>query len=455
MRFRQAISFGTIFLARIVGAGSLFAINWLIVRYLGLDALAKFAIFVSLVSILATVASRGFPAIAPIFVAEYVAKDQPELFRGFVQTAVRQSGVLLTLFAVGSAVIYAGFPNGFHNLPVWMAPALLASAGATALLGLNGAVLVGMKKQVAGLLPDTLVRPTLFLLLSFFFLSSGIVVDVSGILWLLTLSLWLTLGFVLVRDRRLHQDLRSAHLKTDEAKWKKASLPWMGISLLWDFMIDVVLLLTSLLAGSVEIAILHICFRYRVLAGFGMRTIHMLMMPEIAGGAATGNKKEVVRKLSQLNIASLVYSIAVMTGFAILGDWLLGIFSINISIGMPVLLIVSATMIIRSLFGPAPLILAIHQLHTATLWVSLVGLLVAIAFVISTFGTLGILAAAIGYTGANLIISAVLWYVAMKKTGIDCSILSGIAPTSGRWRLPSMPRLAVSGAPRLKKSQKS
>ena len=425
MLSRKLIRFGLLLAARFCGAASLFAVNLLIVKHLGLESLATYAVFVSLVSILAIIVSTGYPAIAPIFVAEYSKKKQPQLLKGFTTTALRQGCILFGLLATSTAVTVSMTINILEHELLYMVPAILAAAAATAILGLNGAVFVGMKKQVAGLLPETFVRPVLFLGFAFVFLTTGAVTEINGVLWLLTFSVWLTFGIVLFRDRKLHREFSSVSQESDGHRWRSASLPWMGISLLWDFMIDLVLLMTSLIAGSVEIAVLHICFRYRVLAGFGMRTIHTLLMPEITESAVSKNPEEVHRKILQLNIASFVYSVGVLVVFAALGNWLIGIFSIETGLALPVLLIVSATMVIRSIFGPAPLILAIHSFHKDTLWASLVGVVLMTGFLVTTYGHFGILAAAIGYSTANLFISATLWYTTKRKTGINCSIFSG------------------------------
>ena len=418
--------FGLLFSARMAGAASLFAVNLLIARFLGLDALATYAICVSLISVLAIVVSTGFPAIAPVLVAEYSKKKQPELIKGFQKTALKRGGLLFAALLLCLLPIWLFKVHTVYFGSVSMVLTVMLGAAVTAILSFNGAVLVGMKKQILGLLPETFIRPVVFLLLALGSLATGIVSSIDQVLWLLTASICLTLVYVFIRDRKLRQKFSNLEPKTDTKRWKQASLPWMGISLLWDFMIDLVLLLTSLLAGSIEIAILHICFRYRVLAGFGMRTIHTLLMPEITEHAVSNDERSVKRKLRQLNSLSLIYSLGSIAGFLFLGDWLLGIFSIEADIALPVLLTISTTMVIRAIFGPSPLILAIHGFHLATLWVSFSAVLGATAFVIATFADLGIMAAAVGYTGANLAISVVLWYVAKRKTGIDCSILAGL-----------------------------
>ncbi len=424
MPLQKIFRFGVLFSARIAGAASLFAANLLIVRYLGIEALATFAVFVSLVSILAVIISSGFTAVAPVFVAEYSKRGQPELLKGFLNAALNQGGVIAGL--LGVLLIITGWLVGklpfVNNLE--MAIGVLLTAVATAFLGFNGGVLVGMKKQVAALLPETFLRPVVFMALSGLFLAGGLITSIDEVLWLLAFSVWLTFGFVLVRDRNLRKNFSDISSRKERPRWRKATLPWMGVTLVWDFMIDLVLLLTSIFAGSVEIAILHICFRYRVLAGFGMRVIHTLLMPEITEHVVDKDYSGVGRKLFQVNIASLVYALSVMGCFALFGSWLLGLFSPEAVAAVPILLTVSATMVIRAIFGPAPLVLATHNFHMITLSVSLVCVVFAMVLIAALVPQIGVMAAAIGYTIANFFISVTLWYFTKKKTGIDCSIFA-------------------------------
>lgn len=423
---QKLLSFGTLFSARIAGAVALFGVNLLIVRYLGLESLAAYAVFVSLVSILTVVISGGYTAIAPVFVAEYSKRKRPDLIKGFVRRAVKQGSLVLgVLCSISSLLVWLNFELPFVSDPAAVAAAI-AAGGAAALLGFSSALLVGMKRQVAGQVPETFLRPTVFATLTGISLAAGYISQSLSIMWFYAVSAWLVFGYVWWRNRSTRQEYSEIDETHETKRWRRAAPSWMGISLLWDFMIDLMLLVTSILAGSIEIAILHVCFRYRVLAGFGMRTIHTLMMPEITEQTVVGKKKSVRRKLMQVNVASLAYSCLVMLGFTVLGPMLLELFSIQSAHALPVLLIVSATMLIRSIFGPAPLLLAIHNRHGTILAVSLITTILAFAFVFLTFSKFGILASAIGYTGANLLASMMLWYLAKIRTGFDCSIFANI-----------------------------
>ncbi len=419
--------FCLIFSARIAGAGALFAANLLIARELGFENLATYAVFVSFVSIGAVIVSSGFPAVAPIFVTEYSTLDKPGYIKGFARKALGQGAKLCFLLSAIFICLWTLNLDTSLFARIDVVIAIMIAIYATALLSLNGSVLVGMKKQVAGLLPETFIRPVIFLAFLTAFLWFGNSNEIDVVLWLITGSLLVTCGIVALRDRNIYKRITSEETCSENTRWKSAAYPWMGISLLWDFMIDLVILLVSIMASSIELAILHICFRYRVLAGFGMRTIHTLMMPEITQDCVKKDKQKLQSNILLLNSVSLVYSLAVLLAFALFGSYALAIFSPEAASSVPVLLLVTSTMIIRAAFGPGPLLLAIHGLHKYTLISSIIGLSLGGAFILTTYDTIGIISAAIGYTGANLIISASLWILAKRKTGIDTSIFGGIS----------------------------
>jgi len=416
--------FSVLVIGRLAGALAVFMVNILVVRYLGIEALGQFAIFVSLVSILTICLPIGFNSVASIFATEYTTKNQHGLLKGYIFTALTNlflvSGLAILIITVSGYLA----PQILFGNNLIFASVVLVTAIATSLLNLNSATMIGLKRQIAGLLPETLIRPLLMLFGTFVLLELYSSANLFAVMLIAALASWLAVIFVYFTDVKFRRSIVANKMERDLPRWRRASYPWMATSLLWDYMIDIVLLVTALISGAAEIAILHICFRYRVLAGFGMRTIYTLLMPEITESKVTNNLGQVNRKLAQANTASIVYSIAVLTVFVVFGEWLLGLFSPEISQGWAILIVVSLTMLFRAVFGPAPLVLAIHNLHLTTAVVSLLGLVIALGTIMLLYQEIGLLAAAIGYSLANLFVSLVLWRYAKNKTGIDCSIFS-------------------------------
>ena len=411
---------------RIIGALAIFGVNILIARNLGPEALGAYAVFVALVAILALCLSLGFNSSASVFAAEYKTTGEKPLLKGYVRTALKY------IFSSGIFLLIILFLTWFF-IPQWLADKkllfailVIITAIGVAILNLNSTISIGLGHQVTGLLPESLIRPLLTGVALVFIINS-----LPDIYWVMGLSAtftWLALLIAFFIAAKGMATYRQILPRYDLERWKMASRPWLATSLLWDYMIDLVLILSSLLAGAIEIAILHASFRYRVLAGFGMRTIYILLMPEISKTSIEGNERELHQKIARANWASLLYSSGAILTFIIFGDWLLALFSSEFSSGLPVLIIISLTMLIRAIFGPAALVLAVNNLHLATAAISLLGLLVTVTIIIVFFAQFSLLAVAVAYSASNLMVSAILWQHAKNKTGIDCSIFAS-APT--------------------------
>ncbi|MFK5978225.1 MAG: hypothetical protein QM488_05000 [Rhizobiaceae bacterium] len=411
---------------RLGGALAIFLVNIMVARNLGMEALGTYAVFVSMVSILTICLPLGYNSVASIFTTEYITTDQPGLLKGYVVTSVKQillSATFLTL------LLFAGwflFPQFIQSNQLGLGIVILVTAMGTSLLNLNSAIMVGMKHQVAGLLPEMLIRPVFLLLGVFVLFSLHSATGINAVLGISAIATWIAVIISSINMGKLRAFYQNSCAKYNKHHWRDATYPWLATSLLWDYLIDLILLLTSIMAGAAELAVLYICFRYRVLAGFGMRTIYLLLMPEITEHAVLKNTDELTRKISLANQASLIYSIAVIAFFALFGNQLISLFSTEITDALPILVIVSFTMVIRAVFGPATLVLAVHNLHKITAAISLAGLIIAIAAILLFYSTYGILAAAIAYSLSNLFISASLWRYSKIKTGIDSSVFANI-----------------------------
>ncbi len=407
---------------RVGGALAIFGVNILIARNLGAEALGTYAIFVALVAILALCLSIGFNSTASVFAAEYKTSGKKSLLKGYIQTSLKYTFFSSAFLLIALLATWVFAPQMLTDKNLIFAFLVIITALGAAILNLNSAISVGLGRQVTGLLPETLIRPLLIGMALFLIINR-----LSDVYWVMALSAvatWLALVMAYFSVAKRISGYNKISPQYDLNRWKKASRPWLATSLLWDYMIDLVLITTSLMAGAVEIAILHVSFRYRVLAGFGMRTIYLLLMPEISKSSIDGDKQKLHQKIAQANWASLIYSLATILLFAVFGNWLLALFSSEFTIGLPVMIIISLTMLIRAIFGPAALVLAVNNLHLATALISLLGLFVTMAIIIVFFAQFSLLAVAVAYSASNLMVSIMLWRHAKNKTGIDCSIFA-------------------------------
>ena len=149
-----------IFGARLFGAGLTFLVQVAIARFLGAQALGDYILVMATVNIIAVIMPLGFEATGTYFAAEYRARGEGHMLRGFMTRAyghIALCGVLL--LAVGYPVASLFGEPGKVLAMHWLPAAILCVA--TAMVFVSGAMLVGLKRPFAGFFAETLARPLL------------------------------------------------------------------------------------------------------------------------------------------------------------------------------------------------------------------------------------------------------------------------------------------------------
>ena len=246
---------------------------------------------------------------------------------------------------------------------------------------------------------------------------------------------WLT---VAIQGRYLNRALmrtRKAAPRIEADRWRRMAPSWMTIALVWDYSVELFLLAAAWIAAPAQVALLHICFRYRVLAGFGMRSIYAVCQPKIYTAVTRKDDAATHSLIGMTNGLSLGYAVAAFAGLWLLGEPLLALFGTEYADGLGVLLMVAASFVVRAVFGPAMAVLGIHGAHGAIARVLAASLVIGFGVAVTGYATFGLMAIAGGYTLANAIAAAALWWIARAKTGIDCAVWARMP----RLHLPHIP----------------
>ncbi len=421
---------------RLLGAFAAFLSSLLIARYLGGEMLGIFSVFMAVIGVCSVLAAGGFPAVATIFSAEYNAKNQNAHLRGFFQAGTRQAylGGALCFLAIAAFMVF--WPPSGVVQPVWTALIFGFAIVALALTNLKGALLVGLERQAEGALPDTLVKPVAFFLFVAISLLAGYSLGITGLLAGFAASVGV--AYLVVTYRLGKSGFMSSVPENHLPRWRKAAYPWIVTSLVWDLFIELHIIVAGFLVAPLEVAILHVAFRFRVLAGYGMRSLYALFLPAIISAHAIDDHPEFGAQIRKLNSLSFIYSCGVILFFAVAGTYLLGLFGQEFESGWPLLMVVLSTICVRAVFGPAPAILTMkgHQKSTAVVMLGCLCLSLAGSVVLyPVFGLLGI---ALSYAISNLAASVVLWLRCRALTGIDCSLFAAVNHTnSGQQRATS------------------
>ncbi len=410
--------------ARLLGAFASLLTTLILTHQFGPETAASFAVCTALAATLATLGLSGTQMIAPMITAEYSRNEQYGHLRGFILFAGTTSVALtcfLALILLGTYQIGLLASLGFDLEP----PMLLAASAIAVCMtasSFSAGILAGRHKQPRAQLPENLMRPILVLIFigMLVLFAAG-----SKLAFLLTLVAVAFGASTLLLTVFLFQEMSSIPVKQrcfDFSRWCRMAPPWLVITLAWDNMIELLLLLAAALMGPTEVLLLYVCFRFRMLFGFGLRSIYSVTQPKIYEAMAGKDKQATRSVIGATNALCMVYSIAAMLFLLLFSDLLLGLFDAEFADQKTLLISICSLMIFRSMFGPGMALLASAKKHFQTAVVLLFSLLFALVLAPLLFQFIGIIGFGIAYTATNAGASVALWWFARRETGIDCGI---------------------------------
>jgi O-antigen/teichoic acid export membrane protein len=424
LRQRLVSQSSVIFGARLFGAGVIFLAQAAIARLWGADILGEYLLIIATVNIVAVVMPLGFETIGTYFAAEYRSKGEGRLLRGFMRRAyghVALSSLVLLVAGYPLAGLF-GEP-GRVLLAHWVPACLMALA--TAVVYCNSALLVGLKRPFSGFFADTIFRP---LLIVFCFAFAALAGDAEArfaeLIWLLAI------GFAAIAAAQFAWVLRAARhipdatpaMPGEARRWWRFALPWVVIALATDFFFDIDLLILSHFLDRESLAVFGVCTRVFSLVAFGVSAVYAVTLPDMFERNAAADRPGFLKQIGEANLVACAISIALFAIVVVAGPLLLMLFGPAFQAGVVPLAVLCLALCIRSLFGPAALVLSIHDRPYATLPAIGLGIGVLIGANILLVPAHGLMGAAVAALAAQTFWSAAMWLTAKRMAGIDVSI---------------------------------
>ncbi len=422
---RLASQSGIIFGARLAGAGLIFLVQALIARMWGPELLGEYLIVIAIVNLIAVVMPLGFHTVGTYFAAEYRAKGERRQFMSFMTRSYGHVVAVLVLVLLGGPPLLTLMGQGESGLAQHFIPVALF-AFATAMVYVNGALLIGLKRPFAGFFADTMFRP--LIVIAAFLTTMSFAVPAEGfsvMLWTVAVGYvviaLVQFGFVVASLNRIAD---SVPLRPSEAaRWWRFALPWVLISLATDFFFDIDLLLLSHALSREELAIFGVCTRLFSLISFGVAAVYAVTMPDMFESEANADREAFKRKVGDANFVASIISVVLFGGMAAVAPLLLMLFGPSFSAGAAPLAVLCLALVVRSVMGPAALVLSIHDRPYASLPFVAAGigsLVVCNWLLVPMFGLMG---AALAAIIAITIWSVSLWWMVLRTAGMDVSIL--------------------------------
>lgn len=415
-----------IFAARLGGAGLIFLVQAFIARLWGPVLLGEYLVVIATVNIVAVIMPLGFQTVGTYFAAEYRARGERRQFTVFLLRSYGHVvGAFLLLLATGLPILHA-IGQGESVLAHHFVPLLLLAL-ATAINYVSGAVLIGLKRPFAGFFSDAVFRP--MVILGSFVAGLALTNPAAGfsfMLWAIGLCYILVSSvqflFVLASLKRINDDVA---VRADEPRrWWRFALPWVLISLATDFFFDIDLLLLSHSLSREELAIFGVCTRIFSLVSFGVAAVYAVTLPDMFESEAKADRASFKRKIGEANAVASGLSVVLFAVMAIGAPFALMLFGPAFSAGAAPLAVLCLGLVVRSVMGPASLVLSIHDRPYASLPTVALGmgtLVLANWLLVPPFGLMGsAVAALISIT----VWSVGQWWIALHRTKMDVSILT-------------------------------
>lgn len=412
-----------IFGLRIFGAGFIFVVQAAVSRIWGAGSLGDFLLVIAATNLIAVVLPLGFQTIGTYFAAEYGSRGEGNQLRRFVRRSYVQMAIAsVVLLAVGWPLTFLLGEAGEHLRPLWLPTAVIGIA--TAITYISTMVLVGLKRPMAGYLPDMIFRPGLtFLAFGAVALLSP-VADMEAMLWLLAgLLMVLFLAQCIWVRQAVAAVPKADTLREGEVRrWWRFATPWVVITLAADYFFDINLILLAGLLDRTDLAIFGVSTRIFALASFGVVAVYSLTLPNMFDAERDQDKSAFGRRVGEANLVATGLALLLFVSVLVAGPYALMLFGPEFAEGALPVSILCLGLVVRAAFGPASLVLSMHDRPWASLPSVMLGLGALVIGNYSLVPPYGLMGAAVSAFIAISLWSVSLWLTALYRAKVDVSI---------------------------------
>ncbi len=408
-----------IMMARVGGTGLGFLIQLALVRLMTPTDYGVYVIALSLAGVLSIFCALGFPSVSARFVAAYLEVVDLSRIAGFIRSAMRHiltMTILLCVCAFG--VLFASnLIDSLYQLPLLIACLM---APVLAMMRFGGALSNTARRFYLTYLPDVSLRPMLLLagLLSVYFTATPMTSSAVLFVHLAAAMLACCALWVVLRPGQQF-GLQGVRPLAESGQWRRAAAPMMFVTLLTSFLADIDVLLLSALLPAEEVGIFSVCLRIMLLIEFGVQTVFQMSMPDIATARAREDVTALKTAMRRGQQIPFVATLVAFLGVFFFGEWFLLIFGERFVLGHQALVLLVASQVARSLFGPVTQLLTVAGAQMRSLvsyGIALLCLVVGNSLLVPTMGVDG------GATAfaLSMVIGALLQaHAVYQKTGLS------------------------------------
>ncbi len=433
-RIRDLLTSTTVLLLilRYGGVAAGFLTQLILARMLEPEDLGLYFAAMSLAMVSGTIATFGYPDIAPRFISRYQTRERLDLVKGFVRQAYRD---ILCFSLIISAFIVCGlllWPDTSHSeklifllIALWL-PILT-------FLDFNSWIALSMRSFFLAYGPESFLAPLLFLsFISVFWLLDMDLDVLILVATFISISTILTIGHWYLLRPLLPKAEGSDNKPMDSrviSRWRRESALQIPVSIFTMLFADLAILVTALILPGSELAAFTIALKIAMLIGFAVQVTHQVIIPDLADAHAEREISKAGETMRAAAALPIFITVGGLVGSMLFGDKILAIFHPDFASAQSVLVILCGCQLLRALAGPVVQLLMISGAQKQNAWLcvaSTVFLVSASLVLVPIFGING--------AGFAILTTWLFWLataaiVLWRLTGMRCDILalSGLA----------------------------
>jgi O-antigen/teichoic acid export membrane protein len=416
---------GTAFIIRVASAGVVFLSQILMARWMGSFEYGSYVYVWTWLLLIGDLVHLGLPLTAQRHIPEYTQRGALDLLRGYLIGSRWLTFGLATTVAVSGALVVHTIQGSLDSnvvMPLYLACAALPFYAFSFMLD-------GLSRSydwiALALMPHSLLRPILILLLIAGAHVAGFPLDATTAMLATAAAVWTTaLGQLVVLHRRLGRTIEPGARAYDIPGWFSASLPMIAVWGIYTLLTTTDVLVLQQFRPADEVAHYYAASKTLTLVTF--------VYFAVAASAAhrftafhVANDRDGLARFAATTIKMIFWpSLAAMALILALGKPMLWLFGPSFVDAYPVMFVLAVGLLARASVGPAERLLTMtgHQrvcafAYAGALAVNLIG-----CFTLARpYGGMGV---AMATSAAFVVESALLYLIARRSVALHLFVWS-------------------------------
>ena len=406
---------------KIASVGLAFVTSVLLARLFGPEGYGAYAYVMAWVLLLQIPAGLGLRAILTREIAAYQAQSEWGLMHGILRWANQVVLAVSIGIVLLAAVVVGLMGTGFDAQMLSIFYLALLSLPLLALTTLRQGAMQGLHRVVIGQLPETLIQPTLFIILlgcAYLLLRENLSLTWAMGIRIGTIVIAFLIGTELLR-RNLPDVVKKETPCYQIGSWRRSLLPFVFINSMYVINNRTDALMLGAIKGSEAVGLYVVASRGAELITFVLTAVNVSLGPTIATLYAEGNITRMQNVITKSSRLIFFVSLPIAISLIIFGHWFLLIFGSEFTKGYLALTILSIGQLLNTFTGAVSWLLNMtgHERYTATTFgLSAVINIILNATLIPSFGIEG---AAIATALSTIVWNILLLVIAQRKLQIN------------------------------------